>query len=121
MFDRVIQKIKSGRFGGHGVHILSVCLHPVGLLRSDISGLVILLIVIALKTIKPLIKKLTSHEGFYFLSGKRYTTETQLEWKTTRKSYVAYQLTLISMTSNDVEDHSLTAGLLNGILCTNVQ
>ena len=38
-------------------------------------------------------------------------TETYFQWKTNRKSYVAYRMALVLVTLNDVEGHSRVAGL----------
>ena len=45
------------------------------------------------------------------ISRKRYKIETYFQWKTNRKSYVAYRMTLVLVTLNDLEGHSPVAGL----------
>ena len=38
-------------------------------------------------------------------------TEIYLQWKTSRKSYMAYQMAAMAVTLNDLEGNSLVAGL----------
>ena len=45
------------------------------------------------------------------VSRKRCKTQIYLQWKTNRKEYMGYQMAATAVTFNDVEDHSLVAGL----------
>jgi len=42
---------------------------------------------------------------------KRYKIETYFQWKTDRKSHVAYGMTPVLVTLNELEGHSPVAGL----------
>ena len=44
-----------------------------------------------------------------------------LQWKTNRKSYMAYQMAATAVTLNDLEGHSPVAGLLSAICRTFMQ
>ena len=44
------------------------------------------------------------------ISRKRYKIETYFQWKTNRKSYMAYRMAPVLVTWNDLEGHSPVAG-----------
>jgi len=49
---------------------------------------------------------------YVLVSRKQCKTEIYLQWKTNKKSYMAYQMAATAVTLNDLEGHLRAAGLI---------